>query len=229
MAAADLAVAALWFFDRTGEAEDRTASELASDIGGAGFPRPRADRLNDRLRASPFATRGKRPKSFRLNIAKQHILDGEYGDLCDGAPAGEGSSGSGILPTEWSYRGRKYIAALVRQIEGTYSSGFFDCTAVMQRRLMESLIIEVYVSRGRASEIKIGPAFFGLEELIKRIATDDQICLARGSRKVMDRIKQVGDTAAHDRTYVTHRTDLDDRILEFRRLIHELLNRASLD
>jgi hypothetical protein len=39
----------------------------------------------------------------------------------------------------------------------------------------------------------------------------------------MKNIKDIGDTAAHDRTYITQQTDIDDLKSKYRRLIKELL------
>lgn len=44
----------------------------------------------------------------------------------------------------------------------------------------------------------------------------------------MKLIKELGDTAAHDRTYLTSPNDIDDNKLAMRRLIQELLNLAGI-
>jgi hypothetical protein len=59
-----------------------------------------------------------------------------------------------ILPRELFANTRAYIERVVSQINGSYDHGFYDCCAVMCRRLVETLIIEVYESRARARDIK---------------------------------------------------------------------------
>jgi hypothetical protein len=44
----------------------------------------------------------------------------------------------------------------------------------------------------------------------------------------MKDIKQLGDTAAHDRTYITPPVDIDDLKPRYRRLINELLEKAGI-
>ena len=44
----------------------------------------------------------------------------------------------------------------------------------------------------------------------------------------MDEVKQIGDTAAHDRTYITQQGDIDDLKTKYRKLISELLVLAGI-
>jgi len=44
----------------------------------------------------------------------------------------------------------------------------------------------------------------------------------------MQEVKDLGDTAAHDRVYITQQTDIDDMKPSFRRLIEELLLLAGI-
>jgi len=62
-----------------------------------------------------------------------------------------------------------------------------------------------------------------LERVVAFMKNDKTITLARGAGKVMDEVKQVGDTAAHDRTYITQQIDIDDLKARYRKLIAELL------
>jgi hypothetical protein len=88
---------------------------------------------------------------------------------------------------------------------------------------MESLIVEVYISQKRQHEIQTNGVFHNLERLIAYIRNDKNVDLSRNSPSTMDEIKQMGDTAAHDRTYITPPIDIDDVKARYRRLILELL------
>jgi hypothetical protein len=44
----------------------------------------------------------------------------------------------------------------------------------------------------------------------------------------MNEIKQLGDIAAHDRTYITPNVDIDDLKSKYRRMIAELLKLAGV-
>jgi hypothetical protein len=44
----------------------------------------------------------------------------------------------------------------------------------------------------------------------------------------MDEVKRLGDTAAHDRTYITHQVDIDELKSRCRRMIAELLRLSGV-
>jgi hypothetical protein len=121
-----------------------------------------------------------------------------------------------------------HLEQLVREINGSNQFGFYDACAVLSRRLLESLIIEVYIHLGRAQEIRDENGFFMLDRLINFIIADRNIILSRNSPKTMREMKQLGDTAAHDRVYITSELDLSEIRLPYRRLIREFLTLAGL-
>lgn len=133
-----------------------------------------------------------------------------------------------VLPPEWFQGTRFYLEKLCHQINGAYEYGFYDASAVLSRRLMESLIIDIYIHKGIHHEIKPGGTFLMLDGLITHIRSHRSIVLSRNAPKSMEAIKQLGDTAAHDRTYITQAKDLDDVKMLYRRLIQELLTLAGI-
>lgn len=214
------AVAFLWYYSHTQQYEERSASELAGDLHDEGFPKPNVTRLDEDLRRSPDTIRGRRLGTFQIDVRRLSTMDKQYLPLLGARQAKvEGK----ILPPDMVAKTRAYLERLVHQINGAYEYGFFDACAVMCRRLMESLIIEVYISRGRHHEIQQDGVFFSLERLLAHVKADRTLTLTRGAPKSMDEIKQLGDTAAHDRTYITHQTDIDDVKARYRKLISELL------
>jgi hypothetical protein len=114
------------------------------------------------------------------------------------------------LPPECTEGTRKYLEQLVRQINGCYEAGFYDACATLCRRLMESLIIECYVTDGRAHDIQRNGVFVMLDALVAAITSDKAMSLSRNTPATMRAVKTIGDTAAHDRTYITPKLDLDD-------------------
>ncbi len=189
------------------------------------FPKPKVARLDKALAASRFAVRGTRPKSFKLDLRRVKKLDEQFGDLLKITKV---SISDSVIPNEWVLGTRTYLEKLVRQINGSYDYGFYDGCAVICRRLMESLIIETYVSDKRPKEIQKGGVFFPLEVLIRYICADAAITLSRNSSKDMTAIKKLGDTAAHDRNYITHKSDIDEIKPRYRHVIRELLTLAKI-
>jgi len=214
------AVALLWYYRQSQEFEERTASELAADLHEEGFPRPNVTRLNADLANSHFTIRGRRPGAFQIDVRRLDELDRDYSELL---AVRQVEVTGAVLPPESVAGTRAYLERLVYQINGAYDFGFYDASALLCRRFMESLIIEIYVNRSRHQEIQQNGVFGPLSALLAHIKADGSIVLARGSAKTMDDIKQLGDTAAHDRTYITHQSDIDNLRSRYRHLISELL------
>jgi len=221
----DRAIAFFWFYRHSQEYEERTSSDIADDLLAEGFNRPNVTRLHQGLLRTRFVIRGIRPRTFRLNLRYLTQLDDKYGELLDLTRV---EIHDNVLPSEWFAGTRGYLEDLVSQINGSYQFGFYDCCAVMCRRLMESLIIEFYIQQGRHHEVQNQGIFFCLSRLIQYISTDAQIALGRHTPKSMQELKQLGDTAAHDRVYITHKLDIDDAKPQIRMLIQELLSQSGI-
>jgi hypothetical protein len=219
------AVALLWYYRHTQEYEERSATALAGDLQDEGFPRPNVTRLATALRQSRFTARGKRTATFQIDVRRLSELDQIYLPLLGLRKV---KFTAAVLPSDALMGTRGYLEQLAYQINGTYDAGFFDACAVLCRRLMETLVIETYVHRGRHHEIQQNGVFLSLDRLLSYLKSDKTITLARGTPKCMDEIKQLGDTAAHDRTYITTQLDLDDTKARYRRLIGELLVLAGV-
>lgn len=225
LTSADRGVALLWYYRQTQEYEERSASDLASDLRDEGFPKPNVTRLALDLRRSKKAVRGKREGTFQLDVRALPELDHRYVPLLDVKVV---KVTGAILPPGLVAGTRSYLERISHQINAGYELGLYDAAAVLCRRLMESLIVEVYISKGRQNEIQQNGVFVMLERLIAHIRNDQTITLTRGTAKTMDDVKQLGDTAAHDRTYVTQQIDLDDVKGRYRKLIAELLTLSGI-
>jgi hypothetical protein len=221
----DRAVALLWYYRHTQEFEERSASALATDLHDEGFPKPNVTRLAADLKRSQYTTRGKRPGTFQVDVRDVAALDESYLPLLGIRRV----KVTGAVLASGSLTGtRGYLEQLAHQINGAYDAGFFDACAVLCRRLMETLVIEVYVHLGRHHEIQQNGVFVPLERLLAQIKGDKSLALGRATPKTLDEIKHLGDTAAHDRTYITKQVDIDDVKARYRKLIGELLVLAGV-
>jgi hypothetical protein len=221
----DRAVALLWYYRQSEEHRERSASELAVDLQEEGFPKPNVTRLSDDLKRSRFVVGGRKGGNFRIDLRQVSELDTRYLALLGHRRA---QVTGAVLPPEITTGIRTYLERLAHQINGAYEFEFFDACAVLCRRLMESLVIEVYVHRSQQHAIQQGGSFFPLDRLLAFIKGDRSVVLGRTTPKAMDEIKQLGDTAAHDRTYITTKTDIDDVKARYRKLISELLVHAGI-
>ena len=219
------AIALLWYYRKTQEFEERTPLELSADLHELGFPKPNITQFTTSLRKSRYTIKGKRKGTFQVDLRKLVELDGQYNELLE---VKEVEVTDSVLPSDCVSGTRAYLEKLVHQINGTYDFGFFDACTILCRRLMESLIVEIYIKEGRHSEIQNNGIFFMLDRLISTIRADKSIVLGRKAPKTMEDVKQAGDTAAHDRIYITKQIDIDDFKSGYRRLIEELLNLAGI-
>lgn len=217
---AEQAIALLWFYEQTQLYLERSVIDLIKDIEEDGFGSQNTSRLKDSLSRSRSTVRGTSKDTFRINASKFPSLTQKYGQLLDIAEIKPTSS---IIPLEYVSGTRVYLERLVNQINGSYDFGFFDASAVLVRRLMESLIIEIYIKNSRTAEIKNANGFFQLNGLITILSNDGIINTSRNLNRGMNFIKDIGDVAAHDRTYITPRQDIDDNKTIIRRTINELL------
>ncbi|WP_237173315.1 hypothetical protein [Paracandidimonas lactea] len=124
---------------------------------------------------------------------------------------------------------RGYLERLVHQINGSYSNGWYDASAVMIRRLVETLIIEVFEKYGMASKIQ-NPAgdFFYLRDLIGVLVTERGWNLSRNAKAALPRLKDVGDMSAHSRRFIAQRQDIDRLMSDLRVVVQELMTLAQL-
>lgn len=124
---------------------------------------------------------------------------------------------------------RGYLERLVHQINGTYSNGWYDASAVMIRRLVETLIIEVFEKHGIASKIQNSAGdFFYLRDLINTLVSDKTWNLSKNTKAALPRLKDVGDMSAHSRRFIAQRQDIDRLISDLRVVIQELVSLAHL-
>jgi len=214
------AIALLWYYNVKQEYEERSVPDLVADIEGDSFGRPNITKLRQGLKKSRFTVNGSRPDTFRINAGRFSELSEKYGSLINLI---EVEITSSVLPMEFVKGTRSYLERMVNQINGSYDYGFYDASATMIRRLMESLIIEVYFRQKRESEIKNNNIILQLNGLIKKITNDSQINISRNLPNGMNLIKDLGDTAAHDRVYITPPEDIDDSKSKIRKTIYELL------
>lgn len=221
----DRAVALLWYYRHTQEFEERSASALATDLHDEGFPKPNVTRLAADLKRSRYTARGKRPGTFQIDVRQIAALDEAYLPLLGTRRV---KVTGAVLASDALAGTRGYLEQLAHQINGAYDSGFFDACAVLCRRLIETLVIEVYIHRGRHHEIQQNGVFVSLDRLLAHIKGDKSVALGRATPKAMDDVKNLGDTAAHNRTYITTQVDVDDIKTRYRRLIGELLGLAGI-
>jgi hypothetical protein len=151
---------------------------------------------------------------------KNSILPPEDGLVAIGQP---------VVPFTLVRGTRNYLEKIVHQINGSYSNGLYDACAVMIRRLIETLIIEVFEENHIADKIKDSNGdFYYLSDLISAITNEKKWNLGRQSKKALPKLKDIGDKSAHSRRYIALRPDIDKIQPHLRDVIQELVSIAGL-
>ena len=97
---------------------------------------------------------------------------------------------------------RTYLDRVLNQANGAFSKGWYDASAVMVRRLVETLIIEAFEKHGLASKIQNSSGdFLFLRDIIDRTLSEPSWNLSRNTKAALPRLKDVGDKSAHSRRY----------------------------
>ena len=134
-----------------------------------------------------------------------------------------------VLPLDLFAGTRTYIVKVVAQINRSYEESLFDCCAVMCRRLLETLIIEVYEAKGWADELKNPDGRYKmLSGLLLHVENERRFTLGRNALEGLKAFKKLGDQSAHDRRFNARADDIK-RIRDGVRVASEdLLHLAGL-
>lgn len=146
-------------------------------------------------------------------------------------PPDEGakSASERVVPISVVSGTRGYIVAVANQANGCYERGWFDACAVMIRRLLETLIIEVFEHHKLDPKIKNKNGdFFYLADLISASVAETSWNLTRNAKKALPRLKDIGDKSAHSRRFNAHRKDLDPLLDDVRVVVQEFVYLAGL-
>lgn len=124
---------------------------------------------------------------------------------------------------------RGYLVAIGRQMNGCFGAGWYDASAVMMRRLLETSIIEAFEGRGIAAKIKNAKGdFFQLTELLDTALAEPSWNLSRNTRRVAPGLRDLGHMSAHGRYFHAQRADIEKNRAECRIVIEEFLRLSGL-
>jgi hypothetical protein len=205
-----------------------STAAICEIIEKTGHPKQNVTRLDLQLsNDKKSVARVPGSKAWRLHPRGRLELDQLYGSLIQ-APRIPRQSDS-ILVRNLFAGTRGYIEKVVRQANASYDIGLYDCCAVMCRRLIETLIIEVYEHVGRSNEIKsLDGHFFMLADLLRAVTKDVAFNLSRNTQRGLEEFKRLGDLSAHNRRFNAQKSDIDKIQAGLRISTEELLHLAGL-
>ncbi len=144
--------------------------------------------------------------------------------------SGSNSIGQLVIPKALFMGTRGYIERIANQVNGCYGNGWYDASAVMIRRLLETLIIEVFETYSIAHKIQnTSGDFLYLSDLIDITLAEKSWNLGRNVKKNLPKLKDIGDKSAHSRRYNAVRNDIDKLLKDnMRDVFQELIYLAKL-
>jgi hypothetical protein len=134
-----------------------------------------------------------------------------------------------VLPMQVIKATRGYLEKITVQANVCYEYLCFDACAVMIRKLVELLIIQVFEKAGKAADIKNAAGdYLMLGDLITKTLADQTITLGRTTKRALPEIKELGDRSAHTRNYVATKADVDKILSGLRVAVEDLLHLGGL-
>jgi hypothetical protein len=95
----------------------------------------------------------------------------------------------------------------------------------MLRKITETLIIELYESKGIQSKIKNGNGdYFHLSELIKSLTNEPSWKLTKIVKENLPKIKLLADSSVHSKRFSAKKPDIDEIKINVRIAFEELIN-----
>jgi len=219
------AVATIWWFDKQVNGCFVSIGEIAAAFEDAGHARQNRSRLAKQLTKDRRVRKGARSK-FGLNASARTKLDGTYRSYANHKVIIESDS---VIPRELFWRTRGYLEKVVRQINASYDYGLFDGCAVMCRRLLETLLIETYESKGWAIELKNADGHYKMfSGLLAHVKQESRFTLGRNALDGLSSFKSLGDKSAHDRRFNARKPDIDRIRDGLRAACEDLLHLSDL-
>jgi len=227
MSTLERAYAILWWAGREDNTIGMSTNEICKVIESAGHPKQNVSRINTQLLKDKLVCKVPGKEQWRLKVHPRIQLDEKY-EQAISIPKKLKPTDS-VLPRALFNNTRGYIEKVVFQINGSYDSGLFDCCAVMCRRLLETLIIEVYESVNRTGDIKNNDGhFFMFSDLLKVFEKDGNLNPSRNTKQALSDFKKLGDLSAHNRRFNARKEDIDRIRDGIRTASEELLHLSKI-
>ena len=135
---------------------------------------------------------------------------------------------SNLFPIELLDNTRGYITKVGGQAIICYDYEQYDASLVMIRKLLETLIIEIFENFKISEEIKDSDGnFYMLGQLIDGFLANKNWNISRTVKKYFPEIKKLADTSAHNRRFIAKKPDIDKYKSELRMIIEELVHIAN--
>lgn len=221
----ELAAAILWFISQEdGHSSEVSAKEIAQAMSEYRLRSSvNTSRLAKNLGRHGDLVKGRTEGSFRIRASAEEDYKLRFKDFVRTKPV----SVPDVVVSNDLPLTRTYLQALRMQANTSYAFACFDSCAVMCRRLAESILIDALeINGGLPNIIDSQGNILPFGDLIGIAKAGRVIRLSRTSPGALDRLKTVGDAAAHHRHYITRETDIAGLNPAMSHLLSELCSLA---
>lgn len=169
----------------------------------------------------------RKPDLYILNPKVQKVLSDKYRDLFENTE--EINSNSELLDEGLFLGKRQFLDKLIIQANNTYQNHCYDATAVLLRRIFEILLIQMFEKYNLSNEIKDSNGDYKMLNYIvdKAVSMNSAFSLARNLKEEYEKIRTIGNFAAHKIFYNTRQKDIDDLKQIYRVRLEELYYKAG--
>ncbi len=207
-----------------------TVSKIATWMEECCFSKPNTSRLKTNLtkgKGKAFLLAKGDKNSIEFVPAVLQALDREYGQLWQDTVTIESSN---ELLEEVKFCGKRpYLDKLIKQINFCYGHNCYDACAVLMRRLFEVMLVLTYQNKGLEAAItKSDGSHKMLEGIVKDAVQNQSLGIPSRISKNFDAFREVGNNSAHSITYTAGRLDIDNIVRDYRVMLEDLYNRASI-
>ena len=131
-----------------------------------------------------------------------------------------------LFPLELLDNTRAYLVKTAKQAILCYDYQLYDACLVMIRRLLETLIIELFERHSIKDQIQDanGNYLFCADLIDKLLSEKKRWTIGRNSVKVLPEIKSKGDLSAHNRRFNATKPDIDTIKYGLRIIVEELVH-----
>jgi len=130
-----------------------------------------------------------------------------------------------FVPIEIVDGSRGYVVNITRQVNRCFHCESFDACAVMIRKLLETLIIEVFEKKGIASNIKdTSGNYLMFTDLVTKLINSPETPVGKTTKKELPNIATVLNNCAHNRTFNISKSQLVQYQTAIQIAIQELMS-----
>ena len=119
---------------------------------------------------------------------------------------------------------RGYLINCAKESALCYDFGQYNACLIMMRKLLETLIIELFEKHNIKNIIMDqNREYLQLSYLIEKLLNESSWSISRNTKKSIPEIKKFADLAAHNRRFFAKKNDVDKIKIDLRIVLQELL------